>query len=163
MQFNTYIFIMLFLPITLLLYFLGNRINKNIGKFVLIIASIFFYTYSGWSTILVLGISLIANYSFAQIIQRVKTWHKLFLSIPIIINVGLLLYFKYLNFTIVNINTLFATDIVLKQLALPLGISFFTFQQIAYIVAVYRQEISSCSVDDYLAYILYFPKISDSY
>ncbi|MGN1345017.1 MAG: MBOAT family O-acyltransferase, partial [Traorella sp.] len=94
-----------------------------------------------------------------MLIKKTNKWHKMFLIIPIIINVGLLLYFKYLNFAISNINLLFTKDYALRELVLPLGISFFTFQQIAYIVAIYKKELSDCSLIDYLAYILYFPKI----
>ena len=78
---------------------------------------------------------------------------------PVLINIALLLYFKYLNFAITNINHFFSMEIPLKDLILPVGISFFTFQQIAYIVAVYRGELERNHLLDYLVYILYFPKI----
>ncbi len=76
----------------------------------------------------------------------------------IVSNVLLLFYFKYLNFFITNINAIFTKEIPLKEIILPLGISFFTFQQIMYVVSVYRNQIS-LNVLDYLVYILYFPKL----
>ena len=159
MQFNSFVFILLFLPLTVLVYYLGNKINSMIGKIILIIASAVFYAYSDFSTLIMLGISIGINYSFSMIIKKAKRWSKFFLFIPIVINAGLLLYFKYSNFVITNINSWFGKELVLKELIMPVGISFFTFQQIAYIVSVYRTEIESNSFIDYLTYILYFPKI----
>ena len=159
MYFNSFIFILLFLPLTVVAYYIGNRINQTIGKIVIIVASLLFYIYSDWSMFLVLGISLILNYLFAQIIRKANKCNKLFMAVPIVINVGILLYFKYLNFTITNINLFWGKEYALKELVMPLGISFFTFQQIAYIVAQYRKELSVNSIIDYLAYILYFPKV----
>lgn len=159
MQFNSYVFILLFLPITLLLYFLTNKIHSQIGKLVLVIASIYFYAYLDWSTLIVFGISLAINYVFSRIVKKTGRGKKFFLAVPIVVNVGLLLYFKYINFAITNINQLFGADWSLKELVLPLGISFFTFQQIAYVVAIYKNEIEHDSLLDYLAFILYFPKI----
>ncbi len=177
MRFNSFIFILLFLPLTALLYFLANRFHKFAGKMVLFIASIIFYAYSDWYTLIILGISCAVNYLFSILITktdrfgeatgceipphlkglRYRMWGGVFLLV--VVNVGLLLYFKYSNFAITNINTYFTTEIALKELILPIGISFFTFQQIAYIVAIYRKEIDKNSLIDYLVFILYFPKI----
>ena len=79
--------------------------------------------------------------------------------LPIVVNVLLLLYFKYSNFIISTANQMLGKEWAFKELIQPIGISFFTFQQIAYIVAVYNEEIEKVSLVDYLAYILYFPKI----
>ncbi len=159
MQFNTYIYILLFLPVTVVLYYLLNKINSLCGKVVLLLSSLLFYCYSDWTAILVLGASLAFNYIAAVCISRAKKWKPLYLVIPVLINVGLLLYFKYSNFAITNINVLFSRNYPLRELVLPLGISFFTFQQIAYITAVYRGELADRNLLDYLVYILYFPKI----
>ena len=85
--------------------------------------------------------------------------NKLTLALPVIANVLLLLYFKYLDFTITNINTILGLKITHPEIVLPLGISFYTFQQIAYIVAVEKGKLDNISLIDYLAYILYFPKL----
>lgn len=159
MQFNSFLFIILFLPLTVLFYYIFNKFSHMIGKIVLLIASIVFYAYSDWGTLIVIGISLAINYLFAVFIKRARKWRTLYLCVPILINVGLLLYFKYLNFAIININTYFAKELPLKELILPVGISFFTFQQIAYIVAIYRGEIEKPDILDYLVFILFFPKV----
>lgn len=161
MQFNSFIFILLFLPLTVTAYYLSNKINSVVGKLVLLVSSVLFYAYTDWTTLIILGISLVINYGFSVVAMKSKKRRslRLYLCVTVIVNVGLLLYFKYLNFTISNINTIFAYDIPLKELILPIGISFFTFQQIAYIVAIYKGELENNNVLDYLVYILYFPKI----
>lgn len=157
MQFNSYIFIMAFLPIIITAYYALNRIKPVFGKIVLIIGSTLFYIYGGWETAVILGISIFANYGMAVIIAHLPK-KKTLLGINIIFNVGILLYFKYYNFFIANINTCFSKEIPMKEIILPLGISFFTFQQIMYVVNIYKEEIS-LNLLDYLTYILYFPKI----
>lgn len=159
MQFNSFIFILLFLPIVMVMYFGGNKIRPLYGKIVLIVASIIFYAYSDWIYLIVLGISLLVNFIAAVLIKKFDKFRKLFMLMPIIVNILLLLYFKYTNFIISSVNEMFAKEWTFKELIQPIGISFFTFQQIAYIVAVYKQEIKKVALVDYLAYILYFPKI----
>lgn len=159
MQLNSYVFILLFLPVTIIIYFIANNINVNIGKVVLLISSLIFYCYSDISIFIVLCTSIIINYLFSLIITKIKKWRKIYLYIPVAINIGLLLYYKYLNFVIVNINNYWSKAIPLKNLILPIGISFFTFQQIAYVVAIYKGELQKNNLLDYLVYILYFPKI----
>lgn len=161
MQFNSYIFILVFLPLILIAYFSTAKFNKCFGKIVLILGSVIFCTYSNVSAFKILGCSLVINFLFAKLIEysKRKSYLRIFMSIPIIINVGLLLYYKYTNFAISNINLWFGKSFALKDLVLPIGISFFTFQQIAYIVAIYKKEISSVNVFDYITYIIYFPKL----
>ncbi len=161
MQFSSFIFILLFLPATILLYFAANKLSDLCGKIVLIAASIIFYTYSDASQAAVLGISLAINFGFALIIRKIKKAQIIFI-VPVVINVGLLIYFKYTNFFIGFANQYIGIEKIgggVRALAQPLGISFFTFQQIAYIVAVYREEITNISIIDYLTYILFFPKL----
>ena len=158
MQFNSYEFILVFLPVTVVLYFLANRFNPVIGKLVIIIASAFFYSMDRSNMIMYLAISMLLNYGSAVIIKRFR-YSKIIIVFPIIVNVGLLLYFKYSNFVIANINTFFGKNFALQEIILPIGISFYTFQQIAYIVATDRGELDNNNVLDYLMYILYFPKL----
>lgn len=159
MQFNNYIFILAFMPAMLFAYFICSKINKLLGKVAIIVGSIIFYAYLDITTLKVLGgVSLTINFLFAKLIEK-RQWKKLYRVIPVIINIGLLFYFKYTNFAIANINLWFNKELAMKELVLPVGISFFTFQQIAYVVAIYRKEISSVNLIDYLAYILYFPKL----
>ena len=159
MQFNSFVYILLFLPITILLYYTANKINSLVGKCILVISSIIFYCYTDISILWVLGISIVVNYVFSLTITKAEKWRSIFLFIPVIINVGLLLYYKYLNFAISNVNTFLGKEIPLVELILPIGISFFTFQQIAYVVAIYKGELQKNSLVDYLVYILFFPKI----
>ncbi len=159
MQFNSYEFIFYFLPITVLLYFLANKIKPVAGTFVIIVASIVFYAVNRANMLVYLGVSIIINYMAALAIKRVRNKGKVLMALPILVNVGLLLYFKYLNFAIININTFLEKELELQEIILPIGISFYTFQQIAYIVATERGELESNSIIDYLAYILYFPKL----
>lgn len=159
MQFNSYGFILYFLPITVLLYFLTNKIKPFLGKLVIIGASIIFYSMGRTNMLIYLGISMLINYGSALVIRKFKIKNKVWMALPIIVNVGLLLYYKYLNFAIININTIFNQELKLQEIILPLGISFYTFQQIAYIVATERGELENNNIFDYLAYILYFPKL----
>lgn len=159
MQFNSFLFILFFLPVTVIFYYIANKLNNLFGKLVLLAASVIFYGYSDWSMLLMIGLSLAINYCFVVLIKKVSNFKKLFLAVPIAINIGLLLYFKYLDFAILNINDWFGTSISCRNIILPVGISFFTFQQIAYLVAVYSKELSSANLLDYIVYILYFPKL----
>ena len=159
MQFNSYGFILYFLPITVLLYFLANRIKPVIGKLVIIFASLIFYSFGRTNMLVYLSISMLINYVSALAVKKLAIKNKLLLALPIIVNVGLLLYFKYFNFAITNINNLFGKELEFREIVLPLGISFYTFQQIAYIVATERGDLENNNIIDYLAYILYFPKL----
>ena len=159
MQFNSYIFLFLFFPLIVLLYFAGNKFSFKVGKLILAIGSLCFYAYAGYDSLAIFCFSILINYVFALAIKRNDRFKKLFLFIPVVINVALLLVFKYTDFAISNLNSLFDTDFTLKELLLPLGISFYTFQQIAYIVAVYKREIPEPDFLDYLVFITYFPKL----
>ena len=159
MQYNTYIFIFLFMPICLAVYFLLNRVHEKAGKILLVLLSLAFYVFSGWVSFSIFAVSIILNYLAALLINKTGKRKKVLLAVPIIVNVGLLYYYKYFNFTVANLNSILNTSIEFRSMALPLGISFFTFQQIAYLVAVYRNEMENCDLLDYLAYITFFPKI----
>lgn len=161
MQFNSYIFILAFLPLLILGYFGLNKINLFLGKLYIIAASIVFYVYGGLDIAVILGISILLNYIFACFISKLKSgkYSKLFLSFAIIINAAILFYFKYFNFFISTVNLTLKTDFVTKNIILPLGVSFFTFQQIMYLVNVYKGTVGDINAIDYLAYILYFPKL----
>ncbi len=159
MQFNSYEFILFFLPVTVLLYFLANKIKPVFGKLTIVIASVVFYSIGRTNMLIYLGISMLINFGSAWTIKKFKIKNKIIMALPIIINVGLLLYFKYLNFAITNINLFFDKELELQEIVLPLGISFYTFQQIAYIVATEREELENNNIIDYLVYILFFPKL----
>ena len=159
MQFNSYIFILAFLPVFLAAYFLLGRRNATIRKGVIIAGGAVFYLWGGLSLALIFGLSILVNYLFAYVLTGLKKHKRLLLGIAVAVNIGLLFYFKYFNFFLTGLNKFFQTDFVMREIALPLGISFFTFQQIMYLVNVERGELTGLSLIDYLAYILYFPKL----
>ena len=166
MQFNSYAFILIFLPVTVIIYFLANKINATLGKIVLITSSVIFYSYQRYEMLVYLVISILFNYLMARVIIRLDDNNtcpngkrtKCVMMLAVLLNILALLYFKYLDFGIANVNYFFGTNYEFSSIFLPLGISFYTFQQIAYIVSVYKREIHG-GVLDYLTYILYFPKI----
>ena len=136
MLFNSYIFIFVFLPVTLIVYFnLGKHGNPNIAISWLIGASLFFY---GWWNPAYLGLilgSVLFNYAMGSFISRnVNHQSKYMLVFGIAVNLGILGYFKYANFFLDNVNSLFSSSFQIEQIILPLAISFITFQQIAYLV-----------------------------
>ncbi len=159
MQFNTYIFIMIYLPVLITGYFLINKISLRMGKFFLIAGNMLFYLYGGFDTAFILGISILFNFAVAKILERNVKANKIIFLLAVITNLGMLFYFKYCNFFIENINSFLKMEFELKNALFPLGISFFTFQQISYLVCVYRNEIENICGSDYLAYITYFPKL----
>ncbi len=159
MQFNTYIFILIYLPVLVTGYFFLNKINLRIGKIFLIAGNVIFYLYGGYGTALILGMGILFNFAVAKILQKKVKGNKIIFILAVISNLGMLFYFKYCNFVIENINNLLKMEFELRNVLFPLGISFFTFQQIAYIFCVYKNEIDNVCCLDYLAYITYFPKL----
>ncbi|QKJ28088.1 membrane-bound O-acyl transferase, MBOAT family [Aliarcobacter cibarius] len=158
MLFNSYEFLLLFLPITLILYFYLNSIKMvTLSKLMLVIASLFFYSW--WNSIyllLILG-SMIFNFIIGRSLG--KTASKVLLIFGIIGNVALLGYFKYTDFFIENFNWVLSRDVDLLHLALPLAISYFTFQQIAFLVDNYRGEVKEFSFLNYSLFITFFPQL----
>lgn len=161
MLFHSYEYIFLFLPLCFIIYFTLNKHKLIFGsKIFLVIASMFFYGW--WNPIyvpLIIG-SILFNYAIGASMQQ-KTadgsLRKLFLVIGIVGNLGLLGYFKYTDFFLANINSLFATDFSLLQVVLPLGISFFTFTQIAYLVDTDNNLVAESSFIHYYLFVTFFP------
>ena len=174
MQFTSYAFILLFLPLFVLGYFLLNKISKFLGKLLIIAAGLVFYFYAGMESFSISGVdvfrnqvlsvavfggSILMNLLLSVLLAKIRKGRKQLLAATVVLNVLLLLLFKYRNFAITTVNSILGTGIRPKEILLPLAISFFTFQQIMYVVSVYRREVESVNVTDYLAYILYFPKL----
>ena len=143
MQFNSFVFIMMFLPITVLAYFLANKWKPVLGKLVLAVASVVFYAYSDWTLFTVLGISLVVNLAFAWALQRLRPRGCLLLIVPVLINVGLLLYFKYTNFLIGTVNQFAGTVWAVRDLVQPLGIIFFSLFSRLPILSPFAREKSA--------------------
>lgn len=159
MQFNSYAYILCFLPLVIAGYYLLNAFHGILGKLLLIAASIVFYASFGWKMAAVLGLSAIFNYLSAKMIRRGGRHRGAMLAAAVLANAAPLFYLKYYNFFIENINLFFETEFNLKNRIIPLGISFFTFQQISWLVDAYKDEADDPGLTDYLIYILYFPKL----
>lgn len=137
MLFNSYIFILLFLPICISGYFVLNHLkHKKVAQFFLLGMSLWFYGYFNVSYIILIICSVVINYFFYRLFNITKSerGRKCFFFIALLFNIGLLFYYKYYNFFLENINFIFKQNFVLKSILLPLGISFFTFQQISFVV-----------------------------
>jgi len=160
MLFNSYIFVLLFLPCTLFLYYFLNRINKyTLAKVALVLMSLWFYAYFRLSYIFVILASILVNYVVAGMMKQKKDKAKIFLVLGIVLDILLIFFFKYLDFTLENINFLFKCDIPLMKILMPLGISFFTFQQIGYLVDSYTGVVEDRDFLDYALFVTFFPQL----
>ena len=159
MLFNSYIFIFVFLPLTLCGYYGLHRLGSPVlAKIELILMSFWFYGYFNPSYLWIMCSSILVNYVLSQLLQ--KKWEisgkKLqmlknsLLCVGLFFNLGLIFYFKYYDFFVENLNKVFSADFQLRHVVLPLGISFFTFQQISYMVDSWRgiQLCGLCTVCD---------------
>ncbi|MDO5010373.1 MAG: MBOAT family O-acyltransferase [Intestinibacter bartlettii] len=159
MLFSSISFLYYFLPIILILYFLSKDKYKNI---ILLLASLFFYFYGEPKYTVLMLVSAFSAYIHGILIDkfREKGYSKLFLISGLAVSLGILIVFKYMDFIIKNINYISHTNIKLLRLALPIGISFYTFQALSYIVDVYRNEAKVCrSFVDFATYVCLFPQL----
>ena len=162
MLFNSYEFIFVFLPIVFICYFCFLNRRWIVGaKVFLVIASLCFYAY--WNVIYLplILFSLFCNYIVGMNLSRSYGFlsRKSILICGIVFNLSLLGYFKYMDFFIDNFNGIFGSHIPLHHVVLPLGISFFTFTQIAFLVDAYRGEAREYSVVNYMLFVTYFPHL----
>ncbi|MBU5449877.1 MBOAT family protein [Acetivibrio sp. MSJd-27] len=159
MVFSSPIFLFFFLPICLWVYFLTPKRLKNL---VLLIASLFFYAWGEPFFILLMLASILLNYMFAFLIDRHSG--KLWLAIGVSCNLLFLIFFKYFNMLVQTANHFFAVESVLpeglKNIALPIGISFYTFQIMSYIIDVYRKNVPvQKNILKLALYISLFPQL----
>lgn len=161
MLFNSYIFILLFLPLAVIGYFVfESKWNHCAAKIFLLMMSLWFYGYFSVPYLLLFAVSLIVNYMFNCFVAKADGNNKkVFFGLGMGFNLGLLFLFKYYDFFAENINHLFRTDWVLLRLMLPLGISFFTFQQLSYLIDIYWQEADLYPFLDFAVYITFFPQL----
>ena len=165
MLFNSYEFIFVFLPATLAVFFLLGRLSRDAALGWLIVASLLFYAWWRPSNVLIILTSLLTNFAFARILIKVvadgsKPWiGRLILGLGVAFNVLFLGYFKYVNFLQSAMNDLVGTDFVLSHVILPLGISFFTFQQIAFLIDVHGRNIETFRPRDFFLFVLFFPQL----
>ena len=156
MIFSSILFIYYFLPILLILYFVVPSKYKNL---VLLIFSLIFYFLGEPKYIIILLLSCIINYYLSKLIEKNK-YPQLYLIIAIIYNIGNLLIFKYTDFFISNINNLFNIKIPYMYLIMPIGISFYTFQTLGYIIDVYNKKHKpSQNIINFMTYVCLFPQL----
>lgn len=157
MLFSSMTFIYMFLPIVLLLYLVTK---KELHNPILLVASIIFYAWGEPKYLAIMLLTIIINYYGAISIEKFQNHKKICLVTTIIVNLSFLVYFKYFNFLIENCNSLFQSNINALNIIMPIGISFYTFQALSYVVDVYRGEVKAQKDFYKLAlYICLFPQL----
>ena len=163
MLFSSMIFLWLFLPVVFILYYVLDKRYRNL---LLLIASIIFYAWGGVSYTLMMFSSIIINYLFALLIDKAieennKFKKKVYLTLCIIVNLLILGYFKYTDFAISIINSISGKELIsLKNIVLPIGISFYTFQALSYVIDVYReQNKAQKNIINLALYVSFFPQL----
>lgn len=163
MLFNSYSFIFGFLPITLIVFFSLTKLRLvKAGTAWLVIASLAFYSYWSIAYLPLLLISIIINYQIGRYISYFKLGSrqaKILLGVGICFNLGLLGYYKYANFFVSTLNQLSSINWLFPQIILPIGISFYTFTQTAYLVDAYRGETKTYNFLTYSLFVTFFPHL----
>lgn len=158
MVFSSLVFLCIFLPVVFFLHLVLPGIRaKNI---MLLIASLLFYGYGEPVYVLLMIFSAFANYLFALAVERMEQKKKIILAFAVILNLGLLVVYKYAGFLVSSINGMFGIGIPVPDIRLPIGISFFTFQAMSYVIDVYR-KVNPCQKNfgKVLLYISFFPQL----
>ncbi len=157
MLFSSMTFIYVFLPIVCISYLL---IKQELKNYLLLIASIIFYAWGEPRYLAIMILTILVNYLGAVLLDKYRSKSKLILAVTIVADMAFLIYFKYFNFIIDNANALFAMDVKFIDVIMPIGISFYTFQAMSYLVDVYRKD---CPVQKDIyklaLYITLFPQL----
>lgn len=160
MLFNSHEFIFLFLPVVLAGHWWIVRFRADWKAPFLLLASVAFYAFAGWGFLAYLAASVSVTYALALGVSRASgRMRKGLCALSLALSVGALAVAKYNGFFVENVNRLFQTDWRALNLIVPLGISFFTFSQVAFVVGVFRREPLRVGFWDYALYVLYFPKL----
>ena len=165
MLFTSTVFMYLFLPVTLLVYYVFLRKSRPLQNIFLLFVSLFFYGWGEPKFVLVMLLSIVANYIFALFVDRFRKKEKkglcrLIIALTVIANLSILFIYKYLNFTAGIIENLTGADFGIPQIALPIGISFFTFQAMSYVLDVYRDKGAvQKNILNVGLYISFFPQL----
>lgn len=160
MLFNSQIFIFLFLPLTLIGWYFLNHLGKyRLSLLFLVGMSLWFYGYFHPGYLVIILGSMAANYLVSFLMDRYSSQKKLFFYMGLMANIGLLGYYKYYDFFVENINWVFGSDFTLKHIILPLGISFFTLQQISYLIDRYWGTAGHYDLLHYMAFVTFFPQL----
>lgn len=164
MLFNSYIFMLVFLPLVLVGYYGLNYAKQyRLAQAYLIGMSLWFYGYNNIYYLAILIVSVLVNYAISYGMFRLKsdekTKRKSLLAAGVLLNLGILFYFKYYDFFIENMNVLLKKDYNLLHIVLPLGISFYTFQQLSFVIDCYKEECEKYSFLEYASYVTFFPQL----
>lgn len=163
MLFNSELFVFIFLPLCLIGFFASAKFfNKRIAIAWLVAASCLFYACNRLDYLLLLIGLIVFNYLYGNFLSKKhkeKRTNKLSLWVGILINLSVLVYFKYTNFLITNLNAISSINLAMTNIVMPIGISFFIFQKIAYIVDAYRGEAEEYNFLDFCLFVMYFPQL----
>lgn len=158
MVFSSVEFIFFFLPLVCIPYALCK--NIKIRNIILITASVLFYAFGEPKAVILMLLSIVFNYGLALLMDKYNRHKKLFLSISVFINLALLFVYKYTGFFVESINSFFNFNIEVPIIHLPIGISFFTFQAMSYVIDVYRGNTpAQKKLSSILLYISFFPQL----
>ena len=159
MLFSSVPFLFYFLPCVLLVYFIVPGKLKNS---VLLLASLVFYGWGEPRYLPVMAVSILQGYVFGLLIERFRgrPLARVFMTVSVLLSLGMLAYFKYADFMIANLNALTGLSVPLLRITLPIGISFYTFQTLSYTIDVYRREVKTeHNIIDFGAYVVMFPQL----
>ncbi len=165
MLFNSYEFIFAFMPVTIAGFYVLGTFSRTWSLHWLILASLFFYAWWRPLNVLLIAPSILINFVLARTLQRLSQDEKrrkaslAVLVLGIAFNVAFLGYFKYTYFLGTAINDVFGANLILTHIILPLGISFITFQKIAFLIDVHSGRIKSFTLQDYCLFVLFFPQL----
>lgn len=164
MLFNSYEFIFLFLPVTLVVFFAIARLYREAAITWLVLASLFFYGWWNPAYLILILLSMAVNFGFGELLSRAYKQKqaargKFYLVLGVALNLGVLGYFKYAGFFVDNFNVVTGASIDLGQIVLPLAISFFTFQQIAYLVDAHKGLTEEYQFSHYALFVTFFPQL----
>lgn len=165
MLFNSYIFVLLFLPCALGSYYLLNHFHRyTSAKAILVLMSLWFYAYFNVSYLKIILLSVVLNFALSKLIlhfrqKRRPACSKGTLAVGILANLALIFHYKYFNFFMENLSAFLHIDFSFRNILMPLGISFFTFQQISYLVDSYREETREYRFIDYCLFVTFFPQL----
>ncbi len=164
MLFNSFEFIYAFLPVVVAVFFALGRASRVWALRWLIGASLFFYACWRPLNVLIIAPSVLINFVLARLLQRLgkqgsRGRARAVLLVGIAFNVAFLGYFKYSNFLVGAFNDTFGTQMILAQVVLPLGISFITFQKIAFLIDVHSGRVEAFTLQDYCLFVLFFPQL----
>jgi D-alanyl-lipoteichoic acid acyltransferase DltB (MBOAT superfamily) len=163
MIFSSYTFIFIFLPIVFAVYYLGQRfLGDVVAKVWLVVASLYFYAHGSLAFLPILAGTVVFNYFIVKMMRRSRGRQvitKLLMALAILENLGLLFYFKYMNFFLENVNYILGSDFILLTIILPIGISFYTFQILSHVIDTYRGEGEDSSFLEFSVFVTFFPQL----